>query len=63
MTPYFRSYVANFNRIRLLELIDYRELSRPDREVRRSFIHTAPEQQIHEADWTMTIGQHAARQR
>lgn len=25
MTPYFRSYAANFNRIRLLEMIDYRE--------------------------------------
>ncbi len=63
MTPYFRSYVANFNRIRLLELIDYRELPRQDREVRPSFVHTALEQQIHEAVWTMKIGQHAARQR
>jgi hypothetical protein len=26
MTPYFRSYAANFHRVRLLEMIDYREL-------------------------------------
>lgn len=36
MTPYFRSYAANFNRVRLLEMIDYREPPPQRREMQRS---------------------------
>ncbi|CCB65832.1 protein of unknown function [Hyphomicrobium sp. MC1] len=35
MTPYFRSYAANFNRIRLLEMIDYREPQTSRREMQQ----------------------------
>jgi hypothetical protein len=41
MTPYFRSYAANFNRVRLLEMIDYREPSPQRHEMQRSLIDNA----------------------
>lgn len=46
MTPYFRSYAANFNRIRLLEMIDYREPQTSRREMQHSPTICAREREI-----------------
>lgn len=47
MTPYFRSYAANFNRIRLLEMIDYSEPTPRRREMLRLSIDSAFDTQFH----------------
>lgn len=46
MTPYFRSYAANFNRIRLLEMIDYREPQTSRREMQHLPTICAQEREI-----------------
>jgi hypothetical protein len=62
MTPYFRSYAANFNRVRLLEMIDYREPTPQRREMLRSSIDSAFDTQFHaEACARETKSRSAAR--
>jgi hypothetical protein len=46
MTPYFRSYAANFNRIRLLEMIDYREPRTSRREMQHLPMTGAQQREI-----------------
>lgn len=46
MTPYFRSYAANFNRIRLLEMIDYREPQLSRREMQHLPTMRAQEREL-----------------
>lgn len=46
MTPYFRSYAANFNRIRLLEMIDYREPQTSRREIQHLSMTCVPQREI-----------------